>query len=92
MALILVQVLIASGISNRQSDGPQGILYLRAQAHPVMAVQQQSARSSCSLLGLQIAGKRFSTSSFRISSASRRSCFCFRGSAARIFINWTSSY
>jgi hypothetical protein len=34
--------------------------------------------------GSQIDGKWSSTSSFRIKSASRRSCFCFRGSAARI--------
>ncbi len=34
--------------------------------------------------GCQIDGKRCSTSGFRSSSASRWSCFCLRGSAARI--------
>jgi len=45
----------------------------------------RARRSTSSFEGRQMDGKRFSTSSFRIKSASRRSCFCFRGSAARIF-------
>src|SRR5438093_8507056 len=40
-------------------------------------------RSLCSLEGIQIVGKRFSTSSVNSKRASRRSCFCLRVSALR---------
>ncbi len=43
------------------------------------------ARSRCAVDGIRIDGKRFSTRSFSCNVASRRSCFCLRGSAARIF-------
>jgi len=49
-------------------------------------------RSCSSFEGSQIAGKRFSTSTFRIKSASRRSCFCFLGSAARISAGWPTRH
>ena len=61
-------------------------LYLTAYLHPLVTIPQQGSQVPLLGEGIQIAGKRSSiVNRSRISRASRRSCFCFRVSAARIF-------
>ena len=71
-----------------QGDHLQGILHSFG-CVPTDAGRGSVSTSRCSPEGIQIEGKRFSTSKLQHERGiSSGSCFCFRGSAARIFAGW----
>ena len=68
------------------AQGGSGVVIPRCPAcHKRLYTVGQFLRSRCSLEGIQIVGKRFSASNVSNNRASRRSCFCLRVSALRIF-------
>jgi hypothetical protein len=71
-----------------ERDGLQRVLHSRSYLHPRMTVPQQGAQVPLLGRGHPDRGKARS----KISRASRRSCFCFRVSAARIFAGWPTRH